>query len=82
MAAVEEAGIAHKTFFFLTSDHGDMRMEHQQFYKMVPWEASARVPLVVVGPGVKQGLVVDRYVSMSLSQFFYQYHVISVLSGS
>ena len=29
-----------------------LRQEQQQFYKMVPYEASARVPLVVAGPGV------------------------------
>ena len=28
-----------------SSDHGDMDMEQQQFYKMVPYEASTRVPL-------------------------------------
>jgi len=57
--AVENSGAGFSfdknTWIFLTSDHGDMRMEHQQFYKMVPWEASSRVPLVVVGPGIKQG---------------------------
>lgn len=57
--AVENSGNGYSfdknTWIFLTSDHGDMRMEHQQFYKMVPWEASSRVPLVVVGPGIKQG---------------------------
>ena len=30
----------------------DPLQEQQQFYKMVPYEASARVPLVVAGPGV------------------------------
>ena len=60
--AVENSGNGFSfdtnTWIFLTSDHGDMRMEHQQFYKMVPWEASSRVPLVVVGPGIKQGAAV------------------------
>jgi len=30
-------------------------MEQQQFYKMVPYEASARVPLVISGKGIVQG---------------------------
>ena len=33
-----------------------MQMEHQQFYKMVAFEASTRVPLVIAGPGVAKGL--------------------------
>jgi arylsulfatase K len=35
VAAIEQAGVADKTYLLLTSDHGDMRLEHQQFYKMV-----------------------------------------------
>ena len=27
-----------------------MQMEHQQFYKMVAYEASSHVPLVIAGP--------------------------------
>ena len=33
-----------------------MQMEHRQFYKMVAFEASTRVPLVIAGPGVAKGL--------------------------
>jgi membrane-anchored protein YejM (alkaline phosphatase superfamily) len=33
--AVEVGGFSKNTIIILTSDHGDMRMEHQQFYKMV-----------------------------------------------
>lgn len=43
MQAVEDAGIANNTYFVVTADHGDMQMEHQQFYKMVPYDASAMV---------------------------------------
>jgi len=31
----------------VTSDHGDMQMEKQQHYKMVPYDASASVPMVI-----------------------------------
>ena len=34
-----------------TSDHGEMAMEHRQFYKTSLYEGSARVPLIVSGPG-------------------------------
>lgn len=36
--------------FIVTSDHGDMQMEHQQFYKMSPYDASARVPMIIHDP--------------------------------
>jgi arylsulfatase A-like enzyme len=46
--AVEDAGKFGNTVFIVTSDHGDMQMEKRQFYKMVPYDASARVPMVIV----------------------------------
>ena len=61
---MEDAGFTHNTYFILTSDHGDMRMQHQQFYKMVPWEASSRVPLVIAGPGVVPGKVYAQPASL------------------
>jgi len=45
--AVDESGVTKNTVFIVTSDHGDMQMEKQQFYKMVPYEASASVPMVI-----------------------------------
>eukprot|EP00463_Aulacantha_scolymantha_P000106 TRINITY_DN1060_c0_g1_i1.p1 TRINITY_DN1060_c0_g1~~TRINITY_DN1060_c0_g1_i1.p1 ORF type:complete len:204 (-),score=20.00 TRINITY_DN1060_c0_g1_i1:138-749(-) len=50
--AVSDAGVLDSTVFIITSDHGDMDMEHQQFYKMVPYDASSRVPCVISGPGI------------------------------
>jgi len=49
MEAVREAGVENSTVFIITADHGDMAMEHQQHYKMVPYDPSARVPLVIGG---------------------------------
>jgi len=46
--AVKDSGKYSNTVFIVTSDHGDMQMEHQQFYKMVPYDASSRVPMVVM----------------------------------
>eukprot|EP01063_Lacrimia_lanifica_P000394 TRINITY_DN10199_c0_g1_i1.p2 TRINITY_DN10199_c0_g1~~TRINITY_DN10199_c0_g1_i1.p2 ORF type:complete len:567 (+),score=207.46 TRINITY_DN10199_c0_g1_i1:64-1764(+) len=48
--AVDAAGAAGRTVFIVTADHGDMNMEHQQFYKMVQYDASARVPLIIAPP--------------------------------
>ncbi len=55
--AVEAAGALNNTIFIITSDHGDMQMAHQQFYKMSPYEGSARVPLLIAGAGPSNGAV-------------------------
>eukprot|EP00050_Salpingoeca_kvevrii_P013915 m.31660 g.31660 ORF g.31660 m.31660 type:complete len:579 (-) comp5385_c0_seq1:1640-3376(-) len=47
MAEIRKLGIERETVFIVTSDHGDMQMERQQFYKMVPYQASASVPMVI-----------------------------------
>ena len=44
---VRNMGKMNNTIFIITSDHGDQQMEHQQFYKMVPYEASASVPMII-----------------------------------
>jgi len=44
---LEESGYTDDTIVVLSSDHGDMQMQHQQFYKMVAYEASTHVPLVI-----------------------------------
>ncbi len=49
----------HNTCTFFTSDHGEMLGDHGLFRKTYPYEASARVPLIVAGPDVKPGTVCD-----------------------
>ena len=44
---VDALGVMNETVFIVTSDHGDMQMEKQQHYKMVPYDASASVPMVI-----------------------------------
>merc|ERR1711920_707647 len=47
--AVKEAGVLDNTWIIATSDHGDMKMEHAQFYKMVFYDSSSKVPLIIYG---------------------------------
>lgn len=47
MDGVKAAGAWNNTVWIVTSDHGDMQMEHRQFYKMSPRDPSASVPMVV-----------------------------------
>ncbi len=62
--AVDELGLRDSTYFIFTSDHGEMNMEHRQFLKNALYEGSARVPLIVTGPGVKKGAAVNDLVSL------------------
>lgn len=39
-------------------------MEHRQFYKMSMYEASAHVPLLIMGPGIKANLQISDVVSL------------------
>ena len=64
LEAVDALGLRGSTYVIYTSDHGEMAMEHQQYYKMVHYEASAHVPLLISGPGVRRGEAVERPASL------------------
>jgi choline-sulfatase len=55
LAVLDHAGIADETIVIYTSDHGDMLGSHGFVMKSVMYDAAARVPLVVRGPGVPAG---------------------------
>ena len=61
---LEASGHADDTYVIFASDHGEMNMEHRQTLKNAMYEASARVPLIVAGPGLRRGQVVDDLVSL------------------
>jgi len=54
---LEEAGELENTIVIVTADHGDMLGERGLWYKMNFFEHSARIPLVMAGPGIKTGSV-------------------------
>ena len=52
---IEDIGALDNTLIIVTADHGDMLGERGLWYKMNFFEHSARVPLVMAGPGAVQG---------------------------
>lgn len=52
---LEDIGELDNTIIIVTADHGDMLGERGLWYKMNFFERSARVPLVMVGPGIRKG---------------------------
>lgn len=53
--ALKESPHADNTIIVLWSDHGFHLGEKQHWAKRTLWEESTRVPLIIVGPGVKPG---------------------------
>ncbi|XP_072814493.1 arylsulfatase K isoform X3 [Vicugna pacos] len=62
--ALRQLDLLRKTIVIYASDHGELAMEHRQFYKMSMYEASAHVPLLIMGPGIKANLQVSNVVSL------------------
>eukprot|EP00070_Physeter_catodon_P041998 XP_028348892.1 arylsulfatase K isoform X3 [Physeter catodon] len=62
--ALHQLDLLQKSIVIYTSDHGELAMEHRQFYKMSMYEASAHVPLLIMGPGIKTNLQVSNVVSL------------------
>jgi choline-sulfatase len=59
LQALEEAGLADDTRIIYTSDHGEMLGEHGLWWKSSMYEASVSVPLILAGPDVPAGRVVE-----------------------
>ncbi len=64
LTTMEKQGVLDNTYIIYTSDHGESLGEHGLFYKQSPYEGSAGVPLIVAGPGVKAGQVINQPVSL------------------
>ncbi|KAM9811179.1 arylsulfatase K [Neosynchiropus ocellatus] len=64
ISALRHTGLLNNTVVLFTADHGELAMEHRQFYKMSMFEGSSHVPLLIMGPGLKSSWQVDQLVSL------------------
>jgi choline-sulfatase len=64
LQALRDIGQEEDTLIVYTSDHGEQLGRHGLWWKCCMYEESARVPLILKGPGIPQGKVVDTPVSL------------------
>ena len=65
MDALRATGEAEQTLVIFTSDNGHLVGEHRGFGKVVGYEESARVPLIIRGPGFSPGVRRDQLVTLA-----------------
>ena len=61
--ALQGQGIRDETLIFYTSDHGESARAHGNLGKTSTYEESIGIPLILSGPGIETGVVVDAPVS-------------------
>jgi choline-sulfatase len=64
LKALDDGGFSDNTYVIVISDHGEMLGERGTWYKFLPFEWSARVPMLVAGPEAKRGHVERKAVSL------------------
>ena len=60
VGVLDETDQLDRTVVIVTSDHGDMLGDRGAWFKMSFHERSARVPLVMAGPGIPAGITVPN----------------------
>jgi arylsulfatase len=60
LETLAEYGLRQNTVVCFVSDHGEMLGDHHAFRKVLPYEGSARVPLLLSGPGIPRRKVVSE----------------------
>jgi arylsulfatase A-like enzyme len=61
---LDALNMTENTLVIFTSDHGEMLGDHGLFQKFCPYESSARIPLILAGPGIEPESVCDDPVTL------------------
>lgn len=61
---LKKSGQYDNTVIIYAADHGEMMGDHDRYMKSVPYRGSVHIPLVISGPGVRQGTVCDEMVQL------------------
>ena len=64
LEAIENSDYAKNTYIVLYSDHGFHFGEKERYAKRSIWEDGARVPMIIVGPGIKKGSICNKPVQL------------------
>jgi arylsulfatase K len=64
LQALRESGLAEDTYVIFSSDHGELALEHQLWYKMSMYEGAVRIPLIAAGPSIRKGAVIESPASL------------------
>eukprot|EP01063_Lacrimia_lanifica_P004438 TRINITY_DN1248_c0_g1_i1.p1 TRINITY_DN1248_c0_g1~~TRINITY_DN1248_c0_g1_i1.p1 ORF type:complete len:508 (+),score=206.28 TRINITY_DN1248_c0_g1_i1:67-1590(+) len=82
LSAVDDLGHRNNTIVCVTSDHGEMLGDHDDGGKSKPWQGSAAVPFVCSGPGIREGVEIERPVgTMDLAATFLDYAGVKPAEG-
>jgi choline-sulfatase len=65
LAALEESGLRDDTLIVYTADHGDNLGTRRLWGKSNMYEEAAAIPMIISGPGVPAGKVVDTPVTLA-----------------
>jgi arylsulfatase A-like enzyme len=63
--ALDETGLAESTLVVFTADHGEYLGDHGCFGKRGYHDPAARIPMILAGPGVPEGVEVDALVGLT-----------------
>ena len=62
--ALENSSYAKNTYIVLFSDHGFHLSEKERYAKRSLWEDGTRTPMIIVGPGIPQGITCNKPVQL------------------
>lgn len=64
LESLDQYGVRQNTIVCFLSDHGEMLGDHHCYRKGMPYEGSARIPLLLAGPGIRPGTTSDALVEL------------------